>query len=184
VNLALSIALEQDKTVLLVDADVLKPSVSKTLDIGSNVGLIEYLLGEEEDVSKIIYRTNVENLRVLPAGLPHHLSNELLSSQKMMTLIEEFASRYPDRVVVFDAPPLLGVNETSVMAEQCGQGVVVVEEHKSKLSDVQTAVELLPENMAVGFVLNKSISQDPEHGYGYGYGYYYGAKRPEKKDKE
>jgi receptor protein-tyrosine kinase len=180
VNLALSIALEQDKTVLLVDSDVLKPSVSKTLDIGNNVGLIEYLLGEEEDVSKIIYRTNVENLRVLPAGLPHHLSNELLSSQKMMTLIEEFATRYPDRVVVFDAPPLLGVNETSVMAEQCGQGVVVVEEHKSKLSDVQSAVELLPEDMAVGFVLNKSISQDPEHGYGYGYGYYYGASRPDK----
>ena len=170
VNSALSIALEQDKTVLLVDADVLKPSVAKTLDIGQNVGLIEYLLGEEADVGSIIYKTNIDRLRVIPAGLPHHLSNELLSSDKMMTLIEEFATRYPDRIVVFDAPPLLGVNETAVMAEQCGQGLVVVEEHKSKLSDVKQAVDLLPEEMAVGFVLNKVTTPSDSQGYGYYYG--------------
>ena len=170
INLALSIALEQDKTVLLVDSDVLKPSVSKTLEIGQNVGLIEYLLGEQEDVGSIIYKTNIERLRVIPAGLPHHLSNELLSSDKMMTLIEEFATRYPDRIVVFDAPPLLGVNETAVMAEQCGQGLVVVEEHKSKLNDVKQAVELLPEEMAVGFVLNKVTTPSDSQGYGYYYG--------------
>lgn len=172
VNLALSIALEQDKTVLLVDSDVLKPSISKTLKLGTNPGLIEYLLGDEENVSNIIYSTNVPNLRILPAGTPHHLSNELLSSQKMLTLIEEFASRYPDRIVVFDAPPLLGVNETAVMAQQCGQAVVVVEEHKSKVVDVQKAVSLLPEEMAVGFVMNKSVSQSNEDSYGY----YYGSK--------
>ena len=170
VNLALSIALEQDKTVLLVDSDVLKPSVAKTLGIGNNnVGLIEYLLGEVPEVGSIIYRTNIERLRVIPAGLPHHLSNELLSSDKMMNLLEEFASRYPDRIVVFDAPPLLGVNETSVMAEQCGQGVIVVEEHKSKINDVKQAVELLPDEMAVGFVLNKVTSPSDTQGYGYYY---------------
>lgn len=172
VNLALSIALEQDKTVLLVDSDVLKPSVSKTLELGENVGLIEYLLGEQADVGDIMYRTNVENLRVIPAGLPHHLSNELLSSDKMMKLIEEFATRYPDRIVVFDAPPLLGVNETAIMAEQCGQGVIVVEEHKSKVADVKKAVDLLPQEMAVGFVLNK-VTTDTEN---QGYGYYYGSQ--------
>lgn len=170
VNLALSIALEQDKTVLLVDSDVLKPSVAKTLDIGKNVGLIEYLLGEEKDVQNIMYHTNIDRLRVIPAGLPHHLSNELLSSDKMIKLIEEFATRYPDRIVVFDAPPLLGVNETAIMAEQCGQGVVVVEEHKSKISDVQKAVSLLPAEMAVGFVLNKVTSNNENQGYGYYYG--------------
>lgn len=176
-NLALSIALEQDKTVLLVDSDVLKPSVSRELNIGKNVGLIEYLLGEEKDVASIMYHTNIDGLRVIPAGLPHHLSNELLSSDKMMKLIEEFATRYPDRLVVFDAPPLLGVNETAIMAEQCGQGVVVVEEHKSKLADVKKAVDLLPAEMAVGFVINKVTSSSQDQGYGY----YYGA--PEEGDE-
>lgn len=178
-NLALSIALEQDKTVLLVDSDVLKPSVSRELNIGKNVGLIEYLLGEEKDVASIMYHTNIDGLRVIPAGLPHHLSNELLSSDKMMKLIEEFATRYPDRIVVFDAPPLLGVNETAIMAEQCGQGVVVVEEHKSKLADVKKAVDLLPAEMAVGFVINKVTSSSEDQGYGY----YYGAsEEDEEKD--
>ena len=170
VNLALSIALEQDKTVLLVDADVLKPSVSKTLEIGANVGLIEYLTGEEENVSSVIYHTNIENLKVIPAGLPHHLSNELLSSDKMLKLCQEFANRYPDRIVVFDCPPLLGVNETALMAEQCGQGVIVVEEFKSKVSEVKQAVDLLPESMAVGFVLNKVTDPSETQGYGYYYG--------------
>ena len=170
VNLALSIALEKDKTVLLVDADVLKPSVSKTLELGANAGLIEYLSGEVEDVSSVIYQTNVENLRVIPAGLPHYLSNELLSSDKMQQLFDEFASRYPDRIVIFDCPPLLGVNETTVMAEQCGQGVIVVEEFKSKLTEVKKAVDLLPEEMAVGLVMNKVIDPSDTQGYGYYYG--------------
>ena len=172
INLALSIALEQDKTVLLVDADVLKPSVSKILNIGNNVGLIEYLSGKQPDVSKIIYKTNIDGLRVIPAGIPHHLSSEFLSSNKMLRLIEEFASRYPDRIVVFDCPPLLGVNETALMAEQCGQGVIVVQEHKTKMADIKKAVEMLPEDMAVGFVLNKSTSDSKNQGYGY-YGYSY-----------
>jgi protein-tyrosine kinase len=171
VNLALSIALEQDKTVLLVDADVLKPSVSKTLKVGKNVGLIEYLTGEVPDVGDVIYHTNIENLKLLPAGLPHHLSNELLSSDKMQNLFDEFATRYPDRIVVFDCPPLLGVNETALMAEQCGQGVIVVEELRSKVSEVRKAVSLLPEKMAVGFVLNKVIHSSTEDSYGYGYYY-------------
>ncbi len=172
VNLALSIALEQDKTVLLVDADVLKPSVSKTLNIGANVGLIEYLTGEEKEVSSVIYHTNVENLKVIPAGLPHHLSNELLASDKMARLFEEFATRYPDRIVVFDCPPLLGVNETALMAAQCGQGVVVVEEYKSNTSDVKEAVGMLPDEMAVGLVLNKVTHPSETQGYGH----YYGSK--------
>ncbi len=170
VNLALSIALEKDKTVLLVDADVLKPSVSKTLELGANAGLIEYLTGEVDDVSSVIYKTNVENLRVIPAGLPHYLSNELLSSDKMQLLFEEFASRYPDRIVIFDCPPLLGVNETTVMAEQCGQGIIVVEELKSKLTEVKKAVDLLPDEMAVGLVMNKVINPSDTQGYGYYYG--------------
>lgn len=170
VNLALSIALEKDKTVLLVDSDVLKPSVSKTLELGANAGLIEYLTGEVDDVSSVIYKTNVDNLRVIPAGLPHYLSNELLSSDKMQQLFDEFASRYPDRIVIFDCPPLLGVNETTVMAEQCGQGVIVVEEFKSKLTEVKKAVDLLPEEMAVGLVMNKVIDPSDTQGYGYYYG--------------
>jgi receptor protein-tyrosine kinase len=171
VNLALSIALEQDKTVLLVDADVLRPNVSRTLQISTPRGLTDYLSSDKLDVSDIMYSTNVERLKLITAGKPHHLSTELLASDKMIDLVQEFASRYPDRIVIFDAPPLLGVNETSVMAGMCGQAVVVLEENKTKLDELDKAISLLPKDLAVGFVINKAY-YSRDKGYGYGYGYY------------
>ena len=137
INLALSIALEQDKTVLLVDADVLRPQVSKTLGFESNLGLTDYLSSDNIDVQDIILSTNVERLKIISAGRAHHLSTELLASQKMAELANEFATRYKDRIVIFDAPPLLGVNETAVVATMCGQAIIVVEENKSKLSEIE-----------------------------------------------
>lgn len=171
VNLALSIALEQDKTVLLVDADVLRPNVSRTLEITTQLGLTDYLSSNDVDVADIIYSTNVERLKIITAGKPHHLSTELLASDKMLELVQEFASRYPDRIVIFDAPPLLGVNETCVMAGMCGQAVVVLEENKTKLHELDKALSLLPKELAVGFVINKAY-YSRDKGYGYGYGYY------------
>ncbi|WP_215398466.1 XrtA-associated tyrosine autokinase [Rheinheimera oceanensis] len=172
INLALSIALEQDKTVLLVDSDVLRPSVSKTLNIHHDVGLTDYLLSSEIKASDIILSTNVSRLKIITAGRPHHLSTELLASERMLMLVNEFASRYSDRIVIFDAPPLLGVNETAVMASMCGQAVVVVEENHSKLAEIEQAVALLPKDIAIGFLINKAHRNQ---GRGYGYGYYYGA---------
>jgi protein-tyrosine kinase len=171
VNLALSIALEQDKTVLLVDADVLRPNVSRTLEISTSLGLTDYLSSNDVDASDIIYSTNVERLKLITAGKPHHLSTELLASDKMVELVNEFASRYPDRIVIFDAPPLLGVNETAVLAGMCGQAVVVLEENKTKLNELDRALSLLPKELAVGFVINKAY-YSRDKGYGYGYGYY------------
>lgn len=172
INLALSIALEQDKTVLLVDSDVLRPSVSKTLNIHHDIGLTDYLLSSDIKVSDIILSTNVDRLKIITAGRPHHLSTELLASERMLMLVNEFASRYSDRIVIFDAPPLLGVNETAVMASMCGQAVVVVEENHSKLAEIEQAVALLPKDIAIGFLINKAHRNQ---GKGYGYGYYYGA---------
>ena len=171
INLALSIALEQDKTVLLVDADVLRPSVNRELGITTKPGLMEYLLGEKQNINEIIYSTSIEKLKLIPAGAPHHLSNELLASDKMASLAQELADRYPDRIVIFDCPPLIGVTETLVLANLMGQAVVVVEENKTKLADIQKATENLNENLALGLVVNKAIrSHKDMYGY-YGYGY-------------
>ena len=173
INLALSIALEQDKTVLLIDADVLRPSVVRELGVEDSPGIIEYLLGKSEKVSDIIYNTDIDKLKLIPAGKPHHLSNELLASEKMATLANELANRYPDRIVIFDCPPLIGVTETLVLASLMGQGVIVVEESKSSIADIQTATRHLNEDLALGLVLNKAIRSHKDL-YGY-YGYGYGA---------
>jgi receptor protein-tyrosine kinase len=174
INLALSIALEQDKTVLLIDADVLRPSINRELGVGNVPGLIEYLLGEKQTIADIIYNTNIDKLKVIPAGEPHHLSNELLASDKMESLAKELAERYPDRIVIFDCPPLIGVTETLVLANLMGQAIVVVEESKTQLSDIQKATENLSDDLALGIVLNKAIKSHKDM-YGY-YGYGYGSK--------
>jgi len=171
VNLALSIALEQDKTVLLVDADVLKPNVLRTLGVEAHEGLMDYLLGEKKDISNVMYKTNVNKLKIIPAGSSHHLSTELLASGIMHETVDEFASRYHDRVVIIDTPPIIGINESAVLASFAGQAVIVVEEGRSKLQDIQHSVERLNPDMAIGFVVNKSINNTEAGGY-YGYSYY------------
>lgn len=170
INLALSIALEKDKTVLLVDADVLRPNVMRTLNLNARSGLMDYLLGEKQDIADVMLKTNIPNLRIIPAGTTHHLSTELLASEKMYQAVEEFANRYPDRIVIVDTPPLLGINETAVLANFAGQAIVVTEENKSRLTDIRKAVSHLNPEMAIGFVVNKAVSINHD---GAGYGYYY-----------
>ena len=89
----------------------------------------------------------------------------------MHETVDEFANRYPDRVVIFDTPPLIGINESAILANFAGQAVIVVEEGHTKISDIKNAVEGLNPDMAIGFVVNKSVHKDSE-GAGY-YGYYY-----------
>lgn len=170
INLALSIAAEKDKTVLLVDADVLKPNVLKSFQQHEREGLMEYLMNPESDVSDAMYNTPLENFRIIPAGQTHHLSTELLSSEKMVKTIDEFANRYKDRVVIVDTPPLLGINETAIMTHFAGQGVLVIEEGATPVDAIKRSVAMLHQDMAVGFVMNKSLRK-PDVGY-YGYGYY------------
>ena len=174
-NLALSITSEQDKTVLLVDADVLRPNILNTLGLERRQGLMEYLTGEVNDIADVLYPTNIDKLKIIPAGKSHHLSTELLASQKMHETINEFANRYSDRVVIIDTPPLIGITETAVLANFAGQAVVVVEEGKAKLNDVKNCIDRLNPEMAIGFVVNKSVHTDDD-GTGY-YGYYNYAKQ-------
>ena len=170
INLALSIAAEQDKRVLLVDADVLKPNILRTLGLESRSGLMEYLLGDVKEIGQIMFRSNIDKLRIIPAGRSHHLSTELLASRAMSDLVTEFSNRYPDRVVIIDTPPIIGINESAILANFAGQAVVVVEEGRSKLSDIQKAVERLNPEMAIGFVVNKSLNTSDQNSY-YGCNY-------------
>lgn len=174
INLALSIALEQDKTVLLIDSDVLRPSIARELGFEEKTGLVEYLLSEVTSIQQVMYSTNIPNLKIIPSGKRHHLTNELLASQRMASLANELASRYPDRIVIFDCPPILGVTETPVLANLMGQAVIVVEESKTKINDIKKATSQLNEDLAIGFVMNKTLKSTKET-YGY-YGYGYGAK--------
>lgn len=169
-NLAISVAHEKDNTVLFADADVLRPNVCHTLGLDEpECGLISHLLGETDSIGEAIFSTNIDRLSLLPSGPRHHLSVELLQSQRMIDLATELAHRYSDRLIILDAPPLLGVNETQILASLVGQVIVVVEEDRTTQKDLKSALALLDPEKAVGCILNKSSNK--HHGYGYGYGY-------------
>ncbi|WP_439136194.1 XrtA-associated tyrosine autokinase [Pseudomaricurvus sp.] len=176
INLAMSIATEQDKTVLLVDADVTKASAAAALGIpDDSPGLIDLLEDEDKTFSDVLVHTSIPKLRILPAGRLHEHATELLASENMKKLMHELSARYPDRVIIFDSPPLLITTEASVLASLVGQVVFVVAAEQSSQSAVEEAVEHIGGDKVVGLVLNK-VKKNPlsRHGYGYGYGYGYG----------
>src|SRR5215470_4510054 len=127
VNLSISIALERDIRVLLVDADLANPSVMKVLGHGAQRGLSDLLNDSNLEASDVIRQTSMPNLSLLPAGAPHLMSSELLSSRRMIAIVEEISQRYGDRVIIFDAPPLLATSEPVMLARHAGQIILIVE---------------------------------------------------------
>ncbi|WJW74465.1 XrtA-associated tyrosine autokinase [Thiohalobacter sp. IOR34] len=174
INLALSIAMERDKTVLLVDADVAKPEVTKRLGIQAEKGLSDVLLDDDVWLNDVLIRTDIPNLSILPAGRQHPHATELLASHRMSSLADEMSTRYADRIIIFDTPPLLLTSEARVLAGLMGQILVVVEESRTPQPVLQEALGMLEGVEIVGLVLNKTHHQAGGEYYGYGYGYGYG----------
>lgn len=166
-NLAISLACEVDFHVLLVDADFERPVVFDRLGIGSHPGLMDILKDPSIDMSEIILRTNIERLSLIGPGRHDDMSTELLASQRMQRLAQEMADRYPDRLIIFDTPPLLACSEPAVLAELMGQGVFVVEANNTQKEAVEKAIELVPETCRLGLVLNKSRPSIGSSDYGY-----------------
>lgn len=172
INLAISLAMELDRRVLLVDADVLRPSVSVALGI-KNVekGLMDVLLDGLE-LSDVLCNTNIEKLSLLPAGRRHAHSSELLASEAMREMLKEVAERYSDRIIIFDSPPLLASTESRVLAGLMGQVVLVVEAERTTEATLKEALAHIESANVVGVVLNKGAPPVSALYGGYGYGAY------------
>lgn len=165
-NLALSMAMERDSTVLLIDADTTRSSVSNLLGIRSRTGLLDLLSGSDIAVSDALLRTSVERLSLLPAGQPRRHATELLASEAMERLVEELASRYAERILIFDTPPLLVAPEAAVLATHMGQIVVVVEADRTTHKVLTSALATIQDCPLVSTILNKTMpNSDIEYYY-------------------
>lgn len=171
INLAMSIAMELDHTVLLVDADVARPSVLRTLGLPAQRGLMDILVDEKLDLADVMLRTNVDTLSILPAGTSTPRATELLASSTMSNLVNEIAHRYPDRVIIFDSPPLLLTSESRVLASHMGQIVMVVEAQGTTQQAVQESLRQLEGCSNVNLIYNKARDiPGIEEKYDYNYG--------------
>jgi exopolysaccharide/PEP-CTERM locus tyrosine autokinase len=183
VNLALSIAQERDNTVLLVDCDVTKQGVSRLLGVEKvRPDMTDLLASDNMPIEDALIKTDVPGLVILPAGRPHEYITEMIASRRMANLMDEFATRYSNRVVVFDAPPMLSTPESQVLANLVGQIVFVVEAGKTPFTIVEDALDMIPHEKAIGMILNKSESISNRGSYYYNYYAAYGEE--EDRDDE
>lgn len=171
INLAMSIASERGLNVLLVDGDVVKSDLPELLGFRADTGFLDLLADRDLDLSDILVRTNIPNLSVLPAGNNNDHATELMAGPAMADLISDLATRYSDRVIIFNAPPVLVSSEASVLASWTGQVVMVVEADQTSRRDVDHALSLLGDDISVNFVLNKVTDRQGKERYG-AYSYY------------
>jgi exopolysaccharide/PEP-CTERM locus tyrosine autokinase len=169
INLAISIAMELDHTVLLVDADVARPSVLKRLGIEADAGLMNVLLERNLDVADVMLKTNIDTLSILPSGSRHRHATELLASQAMNKLLHEIAHRYSDRIVIFDSPPLLVTTESRALATRMGQIVMVVEGEKTTQYALKNALRQIESCPNINLIYNKAKAFRGLENYGYYY---------------
>lgn len=178
VNLALSMALEKDRSVLLVDGDIAKPHVSRLFGAEKEPGLLDVLKDPAKDVESVILPTDIRGLSVLPAGSHSETATELLASERMAQIVTRLSQLSARGIVLFDSLPLLITSEARVLLTLMGQIVLVVRANVTPQQAVKDAVEMIGDKK-LWLVLN----QADVHGaigyyYGSGYGYRKGYGQP------
>ena len=154
INLTFMIAKEFKQTVLLVDCDLRQQSIHKTLGIKSEKGLVDYILGNCP-VQDLIVWPGVEKMTLISGGKTIQGSSELLGSPKMKELVTEMKTRYPDRYVIFDVPPVLSAADALAFSPPVDHVVLVVQAGQTPLPEIKKALQMLPQEKILGVILNR-----------------------------
>jgi non-specific protein-tyrosine kinase len=158
INLAFTFARLFEQTVLLVDGDLKQQAIHKTLGFASDKGLIDHLV-DDTPLSELMIWPGIDKLTLISGGRSVAESTELFRSTRMRDLVSEMKTRYPDRYVFFDVPSILGGADTLDFVSLVDHVIVVVQYGSTPVDAVKKAVELIPQEKVIGFVLNRS--EDP-----------------------
>jgi protein-tyrosine kinase len=169
VNLAMSMAREQDHSVVLVDGDVIKPHLSKLFGIDREPGLLDVLADETLDIRSVILPTDIPGLSLVPAGTPSESATEMIASARMSHVMQQLVAWNPSGIVLFDSLPILITSEARVLSALMGQIVMVVKAGGTPQQAVADSLEALGKDKKVWLVLNQAETSGP-------LGYYYGSQ--------
>lgn len=154
-NLATAFAFDDTKTSLLIDCDVLHPSQQGALGVdASQGGLMDYLEDSSLDVARILYRTGIPRLRLIPSGVQRETTGESFTSFRMRALVDSLRSRYPDRYLILDSPSVLGSPDARILSELADLVVLVAGYGKVTPEKVDTALASFPSEKLAGVVFN------------------------------
>lgn len=166
INLAMSLAMEMDTNVLLVDADTSRPAVLERLGLAPSKGLMDLLTDPTLSPESLVLHTNVDRLSVLPAGAPQLQATELLASEAMSRLVDRLGNNDPRRIVLFDTPPLLAASEARVLAGHMGQVVMVIAADSTPQGTVAEGLATVENCPVVLTLLNRTSPGDSGRYYG------------------
>lgn len=154
VNLALSLAVEADHDVLLIDADIAKPSVLEALGLENGPGLMDALADPHLPLGDCLIQTDIPGLKVMPAGTQHMHDTELLASARTETLLGQLEAGAPGRIVILDSPPVLAASPAAVLAGHVGQLIMVVRADQTMESSLRDAIGLMGACPHIQLLLN------------------------------
>ena len=171
VNLALAIAAEKDNEVLLVDADFAKPSVLSTLGLPGGPGLMDALADPELAVEDCVLGTDVAGLYVLPAGRTTNSDTEFLAANRAAQVLERLSDQAPNRLIIFDSPPVLAASPAAELASIVGQTLVVVRAERTGEAALRDTISLLSGCEDIKLLLNGVQFSPTGRRFGSYYGY-------------
>lgn len=172
-NLALSIILDEKYNVLLIDADVARASLSRRLRLENQAGLTDILRHKQPNLGAAMKREMNYPLSFIPAGSGVATATDLFGSKKMKSFIHDIANRYKDRIIIFDAPPLLASTEAVVLAQHVGQIVYIIDGSQTPRSTVEAGLDVLGRYDNVSLILNKTTMYSDYAQFGAYYDYYF-----------
>lgn len=180
INLAMSLAAERGLNVLLIDADVIRPSVGNMFKSTPKAGLTDLLSGAVPNVSDVLCRcAEVPNLSVMFSGAATVNSPELISSGRMADLCRELSARYTDRIIVLDTPPVLASPEPAQLASYVHQLIMVVAADQTDRHQLQKSLESVASCKNISLLFNKAPRwNEAQYAPYYGYGYNQNASTP------
>ncbi|MEQ1800513.1 MAG: AAA family ATPase [Gammaproteobacteria bacterium] len=171
-NLAQALAMERDRTTLLIDADDTRATMSRALGLHGEPGFFDLMHDPKLQLESCLYRSDVPGLDFVPAGSRFDDSLELLTSNRARDLVHGLANENRNRLVVIDCPPLLGTPNAVALSALAGQILVVVEAGETSQPTISQALELLNRDKPIGLVLNK-VPRAPLLTLAHGSYYYY-----------
>lgn len=164
-NLAVSLSLMTNITVLLVDLDLRKPSIHRYFDLDVEKGIYEYLT-QGTPLENILINPGIERLVILPGSTPTTSSSELLASREALTLLDEIQNRYESRIILYDLPPLVGLDDAMVVLPKIDTAILVVEANKTTEAELTQSMQVLDDHQFMGIVFNKADQLDVlQYGY-------------------
>lgn len=156
-NLAAVTAFDSTRTSLLIDCNINRPNVDKVFELGGRLGLLDYIVDKTVSMDDVIHCSGIKRYRCIPAGELRGEGEEFFTHPRFKKLLTSLKTRYSDRNIFIDAPPVLTSADTRILLEVCDQVIVVVPYGKVKVADLNTIEKVLPKEKFMGVVYNECI---------------------------